>query len=209
MWRRCWLATTLATAAALVSGCGSSSTLPPPAGPARSPALRERPVGEVIVARRPAPPAAFAIHVDGGGRVASVAARRRVLVVRDSRTGAVTQAPAGVGPTHAASDGHRIVFVVDTQGDALLLFHTRPRLELRRRVFLPGRPYAIALDAARGRLWITLTATNRLAEVTANGRPRVLRTLPTVRQPNAVALGPHGEVRVYGADPPRVQVVRT
>jgi hypothetical protein len=140
--------------------------------------------------------------------VASVAPRRRVLVVRDLRGGTASEAPAGVGPTHAASDGRGLVFVVDTQGDGLLLFHTRPHLELHSRVFLPGRPYAIAFDAVRRRLWITLTATNRLAEVTGNGRPRLLRTLPSVRQPDAVAIGSRGEVRVYGAMPRHVQVLR-
>jgi len=206
-WWRGSPATILTMAAALACGCGSSSSLPPAAGPAHSPALRERPVGLVSGHRGPAPRAERVVRIDVAGRVASVAPRRRVLVVRDPRTGTVTRAPAGVGPTYAASDGHGLVFVVDTQGDGLLLFHTRPGLELHSRVFLPGRPYAIALDAARHRLWITLTATNRLAEVTANGRPRLLRTLPAVRQPNAVAVGRGGEVRVYGADPPRVQIV--
>jgi hypothetical protein len=205
---RRWPAISLAMAAALVSACGSSSSLPPAAGPARSPALREAPTGRVLVTRRHAPAPARIVRVDGGRRLASVAPVRRLLVLRDPHGGGTAQVPAGVGPTHAASDGHGLVFVVDTQGDDLLLFHTRPRPELHSRVFLPGRPYAIAFDAARRRLWITLTATNRLAEVTANGRPRLLRTLPSVRQPNAVAIGRRGEVRVYGASPPRVEVVR-
>lgn len=138
--------------------------------------------------------------VEGG--IARLDPRARVLVVGRHR------ADAGVGPTQAVSDGHRLVFVVDGQGDGLLLFRTQPRLELRRRVYLPGRPYAIAIDRRRHRLWVTLTASNRVAEVTANGRPRVLRTLPAVRQPNAVAVDPRsGTVRVYGARPPAVQVL--
>jgi DNA-binding beta-propeller fold protein YncE len=125
-----------------------------------------------------------------------------VLVVGRAR------AAAGVGPTQAVSDGHRLVFVVDAQGDGLLLFRTRPDLELRSRVFLPGRPYAIAIDRRRHRLWVTLTATNRVAEVTANGRPRLLRTLPAVRQPDAIAVDPRTEhVRVYGTRPRAVQLL--
>lgn len=162
--------------------------------------LDEAPAGRVVRVHDivPAPPGPA--RVDGG--VAQLDPRKRVLVVSDAR------ANAGVGPTQAISDGHRLVFVVDAQGDGLLLFRTRPNLELRRRVHLPGRPYAIAIDRRRHRLWVTLTATNRVAEVTANGRPRVLRTLPAVRQPNAVAVDQRtGTVRVYGARPPTVQVI--
>jgi hypothetical protein len=182
-----------------LAGCGSRSSLPAPAGPARSPMLDEAPAGRVVRVHDivPAPPGPA--RVDGA--VAQLDPRKRVLVVSDAR------ANAGVGPTQAISDGHRLVFVVDAQGDGLLLFRTRPNLELRRRVHLPGRPYAIAIDRRRHRLWVTLTATNRVAEVTANGRPRVLRTLPAVRQPNAVAVDQRtGTVRVYGARPPTVQV---
>jgi DNA-binding beta-propeller fold protein YncE len=187
--------------AALLAGCGSSSSLPPPAGPARSPMLDEMPAGRVLRVHDAVPAAPGPARVEGG--VAQLDARKRVLVFNDAR------ANAGVGPTQAVSDGHRLVFVVDAQGDGLLLFRTRPSLELRRRVYLPGRPYAIAIDRRRHRLWVTLTATNRVAEVTANGRPRVLRTLPAVRQPNAVAVDPRsGAVRVYGVRPPTVQVLQ-
>jgi len=72
-----------------------------------------------------------------------------------------------------------------------------------------GAPYGIAHDVRRGRLWVTLTATNRVAEVTDR---RLLRSFPTVRQPNSVAVNP-GDGRVFVAsradgtlqllDPPR------
>jgi hypothetical protein len=183
-----------------LAGCGSGSSLPPPAGPARSPALREAPAGRVMAARMTAATMPPPARVEGG--IARLDPRKRALVVGDHR------ANAGVGPTQAVSDGHRLVFVVDAQGDGLLLFRTRPRVALRRRVYLPGRPYAIAIDRRRHRLWVTLTASNRVAELTANGRPRVLRTIPAVRQPNAVAVDARsGTVRVYGARPPTVQVL--
>ena len=138
--------------------------------------------------------------------MAAVDARGRELVVRDAATGArLDHAPAGVGPTHVVSDGGRRLFVVDTEGDGLLLFELRPRLELIRRVALPGSPYGIAIDRRRHRLWVTLTAMNRLVEVTANGRPRPLRTLPSIRQPNAVGVDERtGRVVVIGD---RVQIV--
>lgn len=167
-------------AAAVIAGCGSapSADNPPAAGPAFS-----RPVA-----------------VDEGSGVAVVHGRDRTLVVRRD-AGRPESAPAGVGPSNAVSDGHSLVFVVDTAGDGLLLFRTRPHLELRRRVYLPGRPLAIAYDPRRGRLWIALTARNGLAEVTANGRPRVVRTLPTVAHPDAVRVDPRsGVVVVRGRD---------
>jgi DNA-binding beta-propeller fold protein YncE len=122
-------------------------------------------------------------------RVAIVAVRERVVEVFDARTlRSVGKADAGVGPTHVVSDGGDLLYVVDTQGDALLLFHLSPRLELVRRVYLKGAPYGITIDRRRGRLWVTLTESNRVVELAAGGQPRVLRSFPTVRQPNTVGV---------------------
>src|SRR4051794_34425449 len=94
------------------AGCGSAPVAdnPPPAGPAFS-----RPV-----------------LVDAGRLVAVVHGKARTLVLRPRGPGRAEVAPAGVGPTAAATDGHRLIFVVDTAGDGLLLFRTQPHLELRR-----------------------------------------------------------------------------
>jgi DNA-binding beta-propeller fold protein YncE len=153
-------------------------------------------------------PRSLAVAEDGE-RVAVVAARERVLELFDARTlRRVGSAPAGVGPTNVASDGGSLLFVVDTEGDGLLLFRTRPRLELERRVALSGAPYAIAIDRVRRRLWVTVTARNRLVELTANGRPRPLRELPTVRQPDAVAVEERtGRVFVTGRPAGTLQIV--
>lgn len=98
-------------------------------------------------------------------------------------------AAAGSGPTHGAGDPNGHVYVADTRGEAVLDFATRPRLRRVARVALPGTPYGIAVDPARGRLWVTLTATNRLVEFGLSGAaPRRLRSYPTGRQPNTVAV---------------------
>lgn len=132
------------------------------------------------------------VALGAGSRVAVVAVRERVVEAYDARTlRRVGRAGAGVGPTHVASDGRELLYVVDTQGDALLVFHLRPRLELTRRVLLRGAPYGIAFDSRRRRLWVTLTERNRVVELSAGGRPRPLRELPTVRQPNTVAVDSH------------------
>jgi hypothetical protein len=88
-----------------------------------------------------------------------------------------------VGPTHLVAAGDRI-YVTDTRGGALLVFVTRPRLELVRRVYLPGGPSAIVHDPIRHRLWVTLAARHEVVGLAATGRPH-----PLVRRPLA---GPAG-----------------
>ena len=102
---------------------------------------------------------------------------------------ALATASAGVGPTHVACAGTTRCYVVDTRGDALLVFAIADQghqLRLTRRVYLPGGPYGIALDPARHRLWVTTPASNHLALLPAHGRPHVLRRFATLRQPDAV-----------------------
>ena len=128
--------------------------------------------------------------VADGRRVAVVSVRERVLELYDAATRRrLGRVPAGVGPTHVVAEPRfDRLYVTDTDGGALLVFTTRPELELVRRVFLPGSPYGIALDERRHKLWVTLTATNELVELPAHGRPHVLRRFPSARQPDTVAV---------------------
>jgi len=120
------------------------------------------------------------------GLVAVVGVRSRTLALFDARTlRALGEIDVGLGPTHVVARGSRL-FVVDTRGDALLEVLTGP-LRVHRRTHLAGTPYGIAYDAAHRRFWVTLTALNRVAELTDR---RLLRTFPTVRQPNSVAVDP-------------------
>ena len=67
-----------------------------------------------------------------------------------------------------------------------------------------GKPYGLAYDAARRRLYVTLTASNqlRVIDVSDPSRPRILGDAPTVRQPNSVAVDPRsGNVLVTGSSP--------
>jgi DNA-binding beta-propeller fold protein YncE len=121
-----------------------------------------------------------------GGVVAVVGVRERAVELFDSSTLASRgRIPVGLGPTHVAARGSRF-FVVDTRGDGLVEIHTDP-LRVHRRTHLEGAPYGIAYDPRRRRFWVTLTASNRVAELTDR---RMLRTFPTVRQPNSVAVDP-------------------
>jgi DNA-binding beta-propeller fold protein YncE len=178
-------------AGALV-GCGSRPDLPPPSGPPASPPLAERPAGHVVAAaeapelRHGNPQVAT---VDGGRAIAVLSPRRRVLEMLHGRTRRhIDHAAAGVGPTHVVAGPGHLVYVVDTGGDGLLVYELRPRLKLTRRLPLLGGPYGIAADPGAGRLWVTMTATNRLVELADGARPHRLRGLPSIRQPNAVAV---------------------
>jgi DNA-binding beta-propeller fold protein YncE len=108
---------------------------------------------------------------------------------------------AGVGPSHvvAAPDGR--LFIADTRGGAILEYATRPRLKALGRVSGQGSPYGLAFDGRRARLWVTDVRGGRLLQfdVTTPGRPRMVRSYPTVAQPNSVAVAPAtGAVVVAG-----------
>ncbi len=140
---------------------------------------------QVRVLDAPVGPGGLAVTA-GGTLVAVVGVRERELEVYHARSlrpaGTI---PVGLGPTHLAARGDRL-FVVDTRGDALLEVRTNPP-RVHRRTHLAGAPYGIAYDPRRRRFWVTLTKLNRVAEITDR---HVLRTFPTVRQPNSVAVDP-------------------
>ncbi|HEX8205824.1 MAG TPA: hypothetical protein VF587_07180 [Solirubrobacteraceae bacterium] len=137
--------------------------------------------------RTPLQPGGIAA-VPGTDTVALVAVRERVLALYDREGREIDRKPAGVGPTHVEAGPEGRVYVADTAGDAILVFRTRPELELVRRVALPGAPYGMAIDRTRRRLWVTLTATNEVVWLPAHGAPRPIERFPTVRQPNSVAV---------------------
>ena len=145
-----------------------------------------RQIGSFPVATQPGGLAAVA----DGRQVAVVSVRERVLELYDAATRRrIARVPAGVGPTHVVSEPRfDRLYVTDTSAGALLVFDTRPELELVRRVYLPGSPYGIAIDQERHRLWVTLTGSNEVVELPAHGRPHVLRRFPTPRQPDTVAV---------------------
>jgi DNA-binding beta-propeller fold protein YncE len=143
--------------------------------------------------------------VHGGRAVAVVSVRERVLEVYDSDTlRRLARVPAGVGPTHVVAGPGRLIYVVDTTGDGLLVYELRPHLHLTRRLPLLGRPYGIA--TAPGRVWVTMTATNRLVELADGSRPHRLRSFPAVRQPDSLAVA-NGRVYVTGRADGVLQIV--
>jgi hypothetical protein len=139
--------------------------------------------------------------------VVGVRARRVALydVAAGRRLG---EATAGVGGTHVVAAGG-LVYVADTEGDAILVYRLRPRFEFLDRANLPGAPYGMALDRRRKRLWVTLTERNEVVryELTEHA-PRRIASYPTVRQPNSVAVDEaSGRVYVAGRTGSELQIL--
>ena len=161
--------------------------------------------GRREVARAPTglQPAAVAL-LEAGRTVGVLSVRGRVLELFDARTlERRGRANAGTGPAGVVSSGDNYLYVTDTTAGAVLIFRVAGgRLRLDRRYRLAGSPYAIDYDRVKRRLWVTLTATNELAELSAGRRPRELRRFASVRQPDDVAVGigsRTGRVAVSGA----------
>ena len=136
-----------------------------------------------------------------GNLVGLVDVRENTLTVYDAqRLQRVAELPAGAGPTHVVADKRGHLAVIDTRGGAVLLYELQPAIRQISRVELPGTPYGVAYDAVRDRLWVTLTALNEVIGLNLSASQPVLATpLPTVRQPNSVAVdGPTGRLYVTG-----------
>lgn len=142
---------------------------------------------------------------ESGGLVAVVGVSERALELFDTQSlRRFGKIGVGVGPTHVVARGDRF-FVVDTRGDGLLEILTDPELRIHRRTPLPGAPYGVTVDPVRKRFWVTLTETNEVVELTDRRR---LRSFPTVRQPNTVAVDPvTGRVFVASRSDGTLQII--
>jgi len=171
-----------------LAGCGSmaAAQLPAPAGVVAGAqqagefsvdSARDRLSGPSGSARTCREPTAVAL-LDRGARVAVLCGRERVLDVYDARTlKRLGRTGAGIGPVGLATDGVQLLYVTDVEGDALLVFHLRPRFELIRRVHVIGGPYAISFDKARWELTLTLSKAGKTVRYAAGNRPVWRETL--------------------------------
>ncbi|WP_127781643.1 hypothetical protein [Rhodococcus sp. X156] len=185
-----------------------------------------------VVGELPAgPPQPGGLAAVGGYAVVSDVRGQGLWVYDAAQRTLVAQTPLGTQLTHTialAAPGQTqgtgsaagVVAVADTVGEAVYLVRVAPpdhrqgrpdvQLQVLARIAATGRPYGLAYDAARALLFITRTADNQLAVVdVADPRaPRTLGTLPTVRQPNSVAVDPaSGEVLVAGNTDGLLQVI--
>jgi hypothetical protein len=172
-----------------LAGCGSlaAADLPAPAGVVpgaqRAGAFRVEPARDRLTgsggsAKTCREPTAVAV-LDRGARVAVLCGRERVLDVHDARTlKRLGRTGAGIGPVGLATDGVQLLYVTDVEGDALLVFHLRPRFELIRRVHVIGGPYAISFNQRRWELTIRLSKAGRTVRYAAGNRPVLRATAP-------------------------------
>lgn len=145
-----------------------------------------------------------------GNLVGLVDVRENTLTVYDAeRLQRVAEVPAGAGPTHVVADKRGHLAVIDTRGGAVLLYELSPTLRQIGRVELPGTPYGVAYDPVRDRLWVTLTGLNEVIGLNLNANTPVLATpLPTVRQPNTVAVdSATGRLFVTGTDEGVLEII--
>ncbi|GGG20441.1 hypothetical protein GCM10007304_37900 [Rhodococcoides trifolii] len=116
----------------------------------------------------------------------------------------VAQAPVGQKLTHALTLTGDLAAFADTDGGAVLIERIGPQITDVARVDAPGNPYGMAFDAQRNLMYITLTASNilRVVDLSNPEQPRTVGDVPTVQQPNSVAVDPRtGGVVVTGSDP--------
>ncbi len=114
----------------------------------------------------------------------------------------VAHSPVGVKLTHAVALRGDLAAFADTDGGAVFIERIDPQVAQVARVDAPGKPYGLAYDAGRRRLYVTLTASNllRVVDVSDETKPRILGDVPTVQQPNSVAVDPRsGGVLVTGS----------
>jgi len=145
-----------------------------------------------------------------GNLVGLVDVRENTLSVYDAeRFQRLARLPAGTGPTHVVADKRGHLAVIDTRGGAVLLYEVQPALRQIGRVELPGTPYGVAYDPVRDRLWVTLTALNEVIGLNLSANQPVLASpLPTVRQPNTVAVDPTtGRLYVTGTAEGLVEII--
>ncbi len=152
-----------------------------------------------------------AVAVTEGGLVGVVGVRSLGLEIYDANTlKSLGRIDAGEGPTHVVPGPGGRFYVADTRGGAILVYSAKPGLKQLYRVPLAdSSPYGLAIDPEHDRLWVTLTAKNRLIGLDlGNGAPRQVASYPTLQQPNGVAVdSSSGRVFVAGRREDKLQII--
>jgi DNA-binding beta-propeller fold protein YncE len=168
--------------------------------------------GGVVFVRDAAVVASLAAGPPQPGGVAAVGKYAAVADVRGngvwvydgSARREVAHEQIGTKLTHAVVLSGDLVAFADTDGDTVLIERIDPQVTEVARIVAPGRPYGLAYDGQRRRLYVTLTATNQMqvVDLADPAAPRTIGVVPTVQQPNSVAVDPRsGAVLVTGSNP--------
>ncbi|MBW4043171.1 MAG: hypothetical protein HIU86_13805 [Acidobacteria bacterium] len=125
------------------------------------------------------------------GRVAAVDVATSTLFVYDATTLRLLAAlPAGQGPSHVVPIGGSRVAVCDVRGDAVLTYDLAGTPHALGRAAVPGRAFWIVADPGTGTIYTALANTNLVAKLRVDGagRPALVSTAPTVRNPVSMDL---------------------
>jgi DNA-binding beta-propeller fold protein YncE len=145
------------------------------------------------------------------GKVAVVDVQSNTLFVYDIQSLKLVAAlPAGKGPSHVQPLGHGLVAVCDVRGQQIITYDLsgKPRKLDQRPV--PGLSFGIATDPDKNLVYTSLANTNLVArlQVTPDGSLGKPVTLPTVRQPDSLAVDHEtGTVYVAGNADSTVDVI--
>lgn len=166
---------------------------------------------QVAVLPAPVQPGGIAAAADGSV-VVVVGVRGRQLQAYTPDGRSLGRSPVGVGPTHIRAGLGGLFYVADTQGDALLVFAVGSNgpHQVGRAATEAGAPYGLAVDTVHQRIYVTLTATNRLESFKISGQGFTPdRSWPTVRQPNDVAVDQTtGQIVVAGTADGVLQLIQ-
>jgi sugar lactone lactonase YvrE len=158
-----------------------------------------------IVASLPAgPPQPGGVAVVGQYAAVADVQGNGVWVYDGSTRREVAQKRVGTKLTHAVGLSDGFAAFADTDGGVVLIERIDPQITEVARIEAPGKPYGLAYDIQRRRLYVTLTATNQMqvVDLADIADPRIIGVVPTVQQPNSVAVDPRsGAVLITGSTP--------
>lgn len=120
-------------------------------------------------------------------------------------------APLGEGLTHLVAIGDWQAAVADTAAGKVLIVRVTPDITDVRSLPAPGRPYGLAVDRKRGRLYVALSSKNQVlvydtGKLFQGAKP--LGVVQTVQNPYTVAADPrNGDLVIAGQATGVLQVV--
>ena len=115
---------------------------------------------------------------------------------------------AGKGAGQLDEFGERSVVASDTVGGTLLVYSTSP-VRLHQQFPVAAAPWAVAEDTSRGLVWVTSTGTNTVQAYDLGDGVGIQRAdIPTVRQPDSLAVIDSGTVVVGSADGAGLHLIR-
>ena len=136
--------------------------------------------GQVVASLPAGPPQPGGVAAVGNYAAVADVQGNGIWVYDGSTRKQVAQAPVGAKLTHAIALSDDMAAFADTEGGAVYIERIDPRVSEVARIAAPGKPYGLAYDARRRRLYITLTESNtvRVVDIANPGRAGRSPTCP-------------------------------